>query len=59
MVFRMLRPRGLQKISEPASSWSNDGFIALKKGIESAGFEILGDSKLSSKFIYFDAVKPL
>jgi hypothetical protein len=55
----MLRPRGLQKISEPASSWSNDGFIALKKGIESAGFEILGDSKLSSKFIYFDAVKPL
>ena len=58
-AYRILRSGGLLKIAEPASSWSDDSFIALKKGIESAGFEILGDGKLSSKFIYFDAVKPL
>jgi superfamily II DNA or RNA helicase len=58
-AYRILRSGGLLKIAEPASSWSDDSFIALKNGIESAGFEILGDGKLSSKFIYFDAVKPL
>jgi len=58
-AYRLLRAGGLLKIAEPASSWSDDSFIALKKGIESAGFERLGDGKLSSKFIYFNAVKPL
>lgn len=58
-AFRMLRPGGLLKISEPASGWDKDNFIELKNGIESAGFQLLGDARLSSKFIYFDAAKPL
>lgn len=58
-AFRMLRPGGLLKISEPASGWDKDNFIELKKGIEAAGFQLLGDAKLSSKFVYFDAAKPL
>jgi superfamily II DNA or RNA helicase len=58
-AFRMLRPGGLLKISEPASGWDKDNFTELKKGIESAGFQLLGDARLSSKFIYFDAAKPL
>ena len=58
-AFRMLRPGGLLKISEPASGWDKDNFIELKKGIEIAGFQLLGDAKLSSKFVYFDAAKPL
>ena len=67
MKIRMLYwvPYRLEQLKFPDAllesyrSWSDDSFIALKKGIESAGFEILGDGKLSSKFIYFDAVKPL
>lgn len=58
-AFRMLRPGGLLKISEPASGWDKDNFIELKKGIDSAGFQLLGEAKLSSKFVYFDAAKPL
>jgi superfamily II DNA or RNA helicase len=58
-AFRMLRPGGLLKISESASGWDKDNFIELKKGIETAGFQLLGDAKLSSKFVYFDAAKPL
>ena len=58
-AFRMLRPGGLLKISEPASSWAKDNFKELKVGIEAAGFQLLGDAKLSSKFVYFDAAKPL
>jgi superfamily II DNA or RNA helicase len=58
-AFRMLRPGGLLKISEPASGWEKDNFSELKLGIEAAGFQLLGDAKLSSKFVYFDAAKPL
>jgi SAM-dependent methyltransferase len=58
-AFRMLRPGGLLKISEPASGWDKDNFRELKLGIEAAGFQLLGDAKLSSKFVYFDAAKPL
>lgn len=58
-AFRMLRPGGLLKISEPASGWEKDNFSDLKLGIEAAGFQLLGDAKLSSKFVYFDAAKPL
>ena len=58
-AFRLLRAGGLLKVTEPASSWNKDNFMGLKTGIESAGFEILGNAKLSSKFVYFDAVKPL
>jgi len=58
-AFRLLRAGGLLKVAEPASSWNKDNFMGLKTGIESAGFEILGNAKLSSKFVYFDAVKPL
>jgi hypothetical protein len=55
----MLRPGGLLKISEPASSWEKDNFSELKQGIEAAGLQLLGDVKLSSKFVYLDAAKPL
>ena len=58
-AFRMLRPGGLLKISEPASSWERDNFSELKLGIEAAGLQLLGDVRLSSKFVYLDAVKPL
>jgi ribosomal RNA-processing protein 8 len=58
-AYRLLRPGGLLKISEPASAWDKDNFLELKKGIESAGLQLLGDAKLSSKFVYFDAAKPL
>lgn len=58
-AFRLLRSGSLLKISEPASGWSDNNYAILKKGIESAGFEILGEPRLSSKFIYIDAIKPL
>ena len=56
---RDVKQYGIPPISEPASGWDKDNFIELKKGIESAGFQLLGDAKLSSKFVYFDAAKPL
>lgn len=58
-AFRLLRSGGLLKIAEPASKWSDDDFIKLKIGIEKVGFNISGKSKLSSKFVYIDAMKPL
>ena len=58
-AFRLLRSGSLLKISEPASSWADNNYASLKKGIESAGFELLGEPRLSSKFIYLDAIKPL
>lgn len=58
-AFRMVKAGGLLKISEPASNWETDGFERLKKGIQDAGFELLGEPRLSSKFVYIDAVKPL
>ena len=58
-AFRLLRNGGLLKIAEPASGWEENNYIELKKGITSAGFELLGEPRLSSKFIYVDAAKPL
>ncbi|QDC78995.1 integrase repeat-containing protein [Candidatus Methylopumilus universalis] len=58
-AFRLLRNGGLLKIAEPASGWEENNYIELKKGITSAGFEFLGEPRLSSKFIYLDAAKPL
>ncbi len=58
-AFRLLRNGSLLKISEPASSWAENNYESLKKGIEAAGFELLGEPRLSSKFIYIDAIKPL
>lgn len=56
---RLLRAGGLLKIAEPASGWGKDKFHELKKGIEVSGFQLLGDAKVSSKFVYIDAAKPL
>jgi superfamily II DNA or RNA helicase len=58
-AFRLLRNGSLLKVSEPASSWAENNYAILKQGIESAGFELLGEPRLSSKFIYIDAIKPL
>ena len=58
-AFRLLRSGGLLKVSEAASSWADNNYASLKKGIESAGFVLNGEPKLSSKFIYLDAIKPL
>ena len=58
-AFRLLRNGGLLKIAEPASGWEENNYTELKKGITSAGFEFLGEPRLSSKFIYLDAAKPL
>ena len=58
-AFRLLRNNGLLKIAEPASKWEENNYAELKEGITSAGFEFLGLPRLSSKFIYLDAVKPL
>jgi len=58
-AFRLLRNGGLLKIAEPASAWEQNNYTELKKGITSAGFELLGEPRLSSKFIYVDAAKPL
>jgi len=58
-AFRLLRNGSLLKVSEPASSWAENNYASLKQGIESAGFELLGEPRLSSKFIYIDAIKPL
>ena len=58
-AFRLLRAGGLLKISEPASKWADDEFKKLRQGIEAAGFNISGDPKLSSKFVYLDCMKPL
>lgn len=58
-VCRLLRAGGLLKIAEPASKWSDDNFRKLKDGIENAGFNVSGKPKLSSKFVYIDAMKPL
>ena len=58
-AFRLLRNGSLLKVSEPASSWAEYNYASLKQGIESAGFELLGEPRLSSKFIYIDAIKPL
>jgi superfamily II DNA or RNA helicase len=58
-AFRLLRSGGLLKVSEPASGWAENNYASLKKGIESAGFVLNGEPRLSSKFIYLDAIKPL
>ena len=58
-AYRLLRSGGLLKVSEPASGWSENNFASLKKGIESAGFVLNGEPRLSSKFIYINAIKPL
>ena len=58
-AFRLLRSGSLLKVSEPASGWSENNFASLKKGIEVAGFVLNGEPRLSSKFIYIDAIKPL
>jgi superfamily II DNA or RNA helicase len=58
-AYRLLRAGGLLKIAEPASKWSDDDFRKLKDGIENAGFNVSGKPKLSSKFVYIDAMKPL
>jgi hypothetical protein len=58
-AFRLLKNGSLLKVSEPASSWSENNYASLKQGIESAGFELLGEPRLSSKFVYVDAFKPL
>jgi hypothetical protein len=58
-AFRLLKNGSLLKVSEPASSWAEHNYASLKQGIESAGFELLGEPRLSSKFIYIDAIKPL
>lgn len=58
-AFRLLRNGGLLKIAETSSGWEENNYAELKKGITSAGFELLGDPRLSSKFIYLDAAKPL
>ena len=58
-AYRLLRAGGLLKIAEPASKWSDDDFKKLKDGIEKAGFNVSGKPKLSSKFVYIDAMKPL
>jgi hypothetical protein len=57
--FRLLRNGGLLKIAETSSGWEENNYAELKKGITSAGFELLGEPRLSSKFIYLDAAKPL
>ena len=58
-AYRLLKVGGFLKVAEPASTWQNDQYAELKQGIEEAGFQIQGDHRLSSKFIYIDAVKPL
>jgi superfamily II DNA or RNA helicase len=58
-AFRMVKAGGLLKIAEPASNWESDSFTRLKGGIQRAGFELLGEPRLSSKFVYIDAAKPL
>jgi len=58
-AFRLLRNGGLLKIAETSSGWEENNYAELKKGITSAGFELLGEPRLSSKFIYIDAAKPL
>ena len=58
-AFRLLRNGGLLKIAEPSSGWEENNYAELKKGIASAGFELLGEPRLSSKFIDLDAAKPL
>ncbi len=58
-AYRLLRSGGLLKVSEPASSWAEHNYASLKMGIESAGFVLTGEPRLSSKFIYLDAIKPL
>jgi hypothetical protein len=58
-AFRLLRNGGLLKIAETSSGWEENNYAELKKGITSAGFELLGEPRLSSKFIYLDAAKPL
>lgn len=58
-AFRLLRNGGLLKIAEPSSGWEENNYAELKKGIASAGFELLGEPRLSSKFIYIDGAKPL
>jgi superfamily II DNA or RNA helicase len=58
-AHRLLRSGGLLKVSEPASSWAEHNYASLKQGIESAGFVLNGEPRLSSKFIYLDAIKPL
>lgn len=58
-AHRLLRAGGLLKIAEPASGWEKDKFHELKKGIEASGFQLLGDARVSSKFVYIDAAKPL
>jgi hypothetical protein len=58
-AFRLLKNGQRLKVSEPASSWADNNYASLKKGIESVGFELIGEPRLSSKFIYIDAIKPL
>jgi len=58
-AYRLLRVGGYLKVAEPASNWSKDQFAELRQGIEAAGFHIQGEHRLSSKFIYIDAAKPL
>ena len=58
-AFRLLRNGGLLKIAEPSSKWEDENYAALKKGITNAEFELLGEPRLSSKFVYIDAAKPL
>lgn len=48
-----------REIAETSSGWEEHNYAELKKGIASAGFELLGEPRLSSKFIYIDAAKPL
>ena len=56
---RLLRAGGLLKIAEPAAKWADDSFTKLKQAIASAGFNISGEPRLSSSFVYIDAIKPL
>jgi hypothetical protein len=42
-----------------AAKLADNNFTKLKQGKASAGFNISGEPRLSSSFVYIDAIKPL
>jgi len=56
-AHRVLKIDGVLKIAEPKNRWYPDKHKFLREIIESSGFEIIGDFKIDTAFLYINAMK--
>ena len=58
-AHRVLKPDKFLKIAETASRWEEDKLNNLLEELRSIGFDIVGNTEKSFKFIYIDAMKKI